>query len=298
MAGLSQQRLLAGRWQHWDGWSGDHLSAAAGLRWLLSKITCIWSSRLWFVSVPTAKWRQRQLPAAQRDNWKVKVRRCHKISTSPDVPQSPVRASTKWWRMFKSAQSCCPHSRKEEIRVRPWRRSTLQWLRWIRLYRQQLLAWFFTRRSSLGEEQRFLLKSHLEFTQRHVGNSRWPWPGWRFGLWPKIFGHQTRWCLETANSAHHHKRTTSRWSMMAAASSSGDASQQEILQNITKSWRIIPLTQQEDYPLRRRLIFQLEDNHMHAAEAPQKCLETTTRWFWRGRVKAQISVQSRTCVWT
>lgn len=144
----------------------------------------------------------------------------------------------------------------------------------------------------------FLLKSHLEFTQRHVGNSRWPWSGWRFGFWPKMFGHQTRWRLETANSAHHHKRTTSRWSMMAAASSSGDASQQEILQNITKSWRIIPLTQQEDYPLRRRLIFQLEDNHMHAAEAPQKCLETTTRWFWRGRVKAQISVQSRTCVWT
>lgn len=149
----SVNRDPAGRWQHWDGWSGDHLSAAAGLRWLLSKITCIWSSRLWFVSVPTAKWRQRQLPAAQRDNWKVKVRRCHKISTSPDVPQIPVRASTKWWRMFKSAQSCCPHSRKEEIRVRPWRRSTHQWLRWVKLYRQQLLAWFFTRRSSLGEEQ-------------------------------------------------------------------------------------------------------------------------------------------------
>lgn len=34
-----------------------------------------------------------------------------------------------------------------------WGHHTLKEVRWVKLYRQQLLAWFFTRRSSLGEEQ-------------------------------------------------------------------------------------------------------------------------------------------------
>lgn len=41
-------------------------------------------------------------------NNEVKVRRRHGISTPPDVPQSPDRASTKW-RWLKSAQGRCPH---------------------------------------------------------------------------------------------------------------------------------------------------------------------------------------------
>lgn len=117
-------------------------------------------------------------------------------------------------------------------------------------------------------------------------------PGRKFGLCrdeTKVFVDQTTWCLEAATAAHHPQTHHLQVKHTEAASGTGE-------ENITKSWRIIRHSQQEDYHLRRRLIFQLENHHMHPPEAPQKCLAATTQRFWRGPESKARSQLNPECV--
>ena len=93
----------------------------------------------------------------------------------------------------------------------------LQQLRWERLCIQQLLLRFYTSQSTLGEWQREshswkLIKSPLEFIQRHVEDSK---VHWKKGLCSdetnmELCGHQTRcYFWQTPKTAHHHKHTIS-----------------------------------------------------------------------------------------
>lgn len=204
-------------------------------------------------------------------NWKVKVRRCCKSFISPDVLQSPVRAIK--WRRFNSVRSCCPHKlTQQESRNLSEAATTLKEVK-ASVAQMGQTAWFITRRSFLGEEQG--LKVSVETS-----------PGIQQKACGKLQGHleeslvfvlMRQKCLSIRlhdvwrQQMLHitHKHTISRWSIVEAPSGSGE-------ENITKSWRIIRHSQQEDYHLRRKLIFQLENHHMCPPEAPQKCLEATT----------------------
>lgn len=174
---------------------------------------------------------------------------------------------------FNSVRSCCPHKlTQQESRNLSEAATTLKEVK-ASVVQMGQTAWFFTGRSLLGEEQG--LKVSVETS-----------PGIQQKACGKLQGHleeslvfvlMRQKCLSIRlhdvwrQQMLHitHKHTISMWSIVEAASSSGE-------ENITKSWRIIRHSQQEDNHLRRRLIFQLENQHMHPPEAPQKCLEATT----------------------
>ena len=81
---------------------------------------------------------------------------------------------------------------------------------------QQLLPGFSNSQSFMGEWQREshcwrkLIKSSLEFTQRHVVDPKVSWKKvfWSDEIKMELFGHQTRRCVWwTPSTAHHHKHT-------------------------------------------------------------------------------------------
>ena len=146
------------------------------------------------------------------------------------------------------------------------------------------------------------IKSWLDLTQRHVGDSRVKWKKvlWSDETIMELFGLQTRrYVWWTPKTAHHHKYTV-RTNMVVTQSCWGDASQQLALislwwerikliqKNIGKSWRKNWFSVHENYDLGENVFSSKTATRSIQQELHRHCLTINLCMFYSGQVCVSI----------